>query len=85
MIRIGIVGIGFMGMSHYLGARRLQGVARLAGIPGEVLDRAKQVLAELETHHLDKELPRPSRRRRRPQTEERQPNLFADLQSGTEA
>jgi DNA mismatch repair protein MutS len=60
-------------------------VARLAGVPGEVLDRAKQVLAELEAHHLDEELPRPSRRRRRSQTEECQPNLFADFQSGLDA
>jgi DNA mismatch repair protein MutS len=40
-------------------------VAQLAGIPGDVLDRAKQVLAELEAHHLDKELPSPGRRRKR--------------------
>jgi len=59
-------------------------VARLAGVPGEVLDRAKQVLAELEAHHLDEELPRPLRRRRRAQMEERQPNLFVDLPSGTD-
>jgi predicted dehydrogenase len=31
MVRIGIVGIGFMGMIHYLGARRLQG-ARVEAI-----------------------------------------------------
>src|SRR4029077_10590425 len=34
-------------------------VDRLAGVPGEVLERAKQVLRELEAHHLAKELPRP--------------------------
>src|SRR5258708_5795920 len=34
MVRIGIVGIGFMGMIHYLAARRLeeQGVARVSAI-----------------------------------------------------
>ncbi len=31
MIRIGIVGVGFMGMIHYLAARRLKG-ARVAAI-----------------------------------------------------
>jgi DNA mismatch repair protein MutS len=51
-------------------------VARLAGVPGEVLDRAREVLAELETHPLATR-PRPGRGRRgsRPG----QPSLFADL------
>jgi DNA mismatch repair protein MutS len=40
-------------------------VARLAGVPAEVLDRATEVLHLLETHHLDEELPRPGKRRRR--------------------
>lgn len=40
-------------------------VARLAGIPAEVIDRARQVLNQLETHHLDEEVPRPVKRRRR--------------------
>lgn len=39
-------------------------VARLAGVPNEVLDRAKQVLGQLESHHLDRELPNPKKRRR---------------------
>jgi len=38
-------------------------VARLAGVPGEVLDRARDVLRLLESHHLDKELPQRRRRR----------------------
>ena len=38
-------------------------VARLAGVPPDVLDRAKQVLKELESHHLDRELPKAGRRR----------------------
>jgi DNA mismatch repair protein MutS len=50
-------------------------VARLAGVPGEVLDRARQVLGQLETHHLDRELPTP-RIRRKEAASERQPNLF---------
>ena len=33
-------------------------VARLAGVPSEVLDRARQVLGQLETHHLDEEVPK---------------------------
>ena len=40
-------------------------VARLAGVPAEVLDRARQVLDQLETHHLDRELPSSGRRRRK--------------------
>jgi DNA mismatch repair protein MutS len=51
-------------------------VARLAGIPAEVLDRAKTVLAQLESHHLDRELPSPRKRRRVMQ--EIQMNLFGD-------
>src|SRR5205085_6727909 len=39
-------------------------VARLAGVPSEVLDRAKAVLTLLESHHLDRELPSPRKRRR---------------------
>ncbi len=54
-------------------------VARLAGVPQEVLDRARQVLALLEAHHLDQELPSPTRRRRRPRLEI-QPTLFAELE-----
>jgi DNA mismatch repair protein MutS len=40
-------------------------VARLAGMPAEVLGRAREVLDRLEAHHLDQELPNPGRRRRR--------------------
>jgi DNA mismatch repair protein MutS len=40
-------------------------VARLAGVPAEVLDRARQVLDQLETHQLDRELPSSGRRRRK--------------------
>jgi DNA mismatch repair protein MutS len=57
-------------------------VARLAGVPREVLDRAKQVLAELESHHLDKELPLPPRRRHRKVPRDLQPGLFADVEAG---
>jgi DNA mismatch repair protein MutS len=52
-------------------------VARLAGIPAEVLQRAHTVLHQLESHHLDEELPRLVRRRRRV-AEEAQPTLFHD-------
>jgi DNA mismatch repair protein MutS len=55
-------------------------VARLAGIPNEVLDRAKQVLAELEAHHLDKELPSPARKKRRQITDTKD-DLFAAFES----
>jgi DNA mismatch repair protein MutS len=52
-------------------------VARLAGIPREVLDRAAAVLRQLESHHLDEELPRPSRRRKR-LVPDLQPLLFQE-------
>jgi len=50
-------------------------VARLAGVPEEVLTRAKEVLAELEAHPVDTK-PTPGRRRRREAPA--QPSLFAD-------
>src|SRR4029077_3363713 len=54
-------------------------VARLAGIPAEVLGRANEVLGRLEAHHLDQELPSPTRRRRRSSLlPEIQPLLFAE-------
>lgn len=53
-------------------------VARLAGVPAEVLDRAREVLQQLETHHLDQELPRPRRRRSSLLPREIQPLLFSD-------
>src|SRR6185295_6777315 len=40
-------------------------VARLAGVPPEVLARARVVLQQLETHHLDRELPTPLRRKKK--------------------
>jgi DNA mismatch repair protein MutS len=53
-------------------------VARLAGVPEEVLDRAKEVLAELESHHLHtREHPQQPRKRRRDSI--LQPSLFAGL------
>jgi DNA mismatch repair protein MutS len=57
-------------------------VARLAGIPGEVLERAREVLQQLETHHLDAELPRPPIRRRKRITLGAQPSLFHDEPEG---
>jgi DNA mismatch repair protein MutS len=54
-------------------------VARLAGVPGEVLDRAQDVLAELEAHHLEaRDGARPGRRRRRKGLP--QPSLFAGME-----
>jgi DNA mismatch repair protein MutS len=50
-------------------------VARLAGVPEEVLDRARDVLADLETHHVNS---RPRRPRRRNPDEA--PSLFAELE-----
>ena len=53
-------------------------VARLAGMPEEVLDRARAVLADLEAHHVDtRQRPVPNRRRRR-EAGEQQPTLFTD-------
>jgi DNA mismatch repair protein MutS len=56
-------------------------VARLAGVPYEILDRAREVLAELESHHRlnTKEPARPGRRRRRESAP--QPGLFTDLEN----
>jgi DNA mismatch repair protein MutS len=51
-------------------------VARLAGIPAEVLDRAGQVLQQLETHHLDEELPKPRPRKTKKIIREVMPMLF---------
>ncbi len=55
-------------------------VARLAGVPAEVIDRAAVVLAELERHHLDQELPQPDRRRGRRPRLDVPLTLFADLE-----
>jgi DNA mismatch repair protein MutS len=53
-------------------------VARLAGVPEEVLDRAKEVLAELEAHHVETRGRRSPARRRagRPS----QPSLFGEME-----
>jgi len=51
-------------------------VARLAGIPFEVLERASQVLQQLETHHLDEELPKARLRRTKKVIREVMPLLF---------
>jgi DNA mismatch repair protein MutS len=54
-------------------------VARLAGVPEPVLSRAREVLEDLESHHVQtKERPEIGRRRRR--VSESQPSLFADLE-----
>ena len=52
-------------------------VARLAGVPVEVLDRARIVLQQLETHHLDEEIPKTGKRRRR-LVPDVQPLLFTE-------
>jgi DNA mismatch repair protein MutS len=55
-------------------------VARLAGMPAEVLDRARGVLGELEAHPVEtRPRPAPPRRKRR-ESVEQQPSLFADLE-----
>jgi DNA mismatch repair protein MutS len=58
-------------------------VARLAGIPTDVLGRARQVLDQLEAHHLSQELPSAARKRRRSSIlPDIQPMLFADSKDG---
>ena len=55
-------------------------VARLAGVPEEVLDRAKEVLAELEAHPMAlRERPTASGRRRRREPD-KQPSLFDNME-----
>ncbi|MBI3823930.1 MAG: DNA mismatch repair protein MutS [Planctomycetes bacterium] len=51
-------------------------VARLAGIPADVLERAAQVLKQLETHHLDEELPKVRLKRTKKVIREVMPTLF---------
>lgn len=53
-------------------------VAQLAGVPAAVLERAEEVLTELEAHHRleARHRPRPERRRRQVTP---QPSLFAEL------
>jgi len=56
-------------------------VARLAGLPGAVLERATGLLAELEGRHLEaKNRPAPTRPRRRERPV--QPSLFSELEEG---
>ena len=50
-------------------------VARLAGVPAEVLDRARDVLAELEAHPLE------TRRRGRRRERLPQPSLFGEAET----
>ncbi|MCC6421599.1 MAG: DNA mismatch repair protein MutS [Gemmataceae bacterium] len=58
-------------------------VARLAGMPAEVLDRAREVLVDLERHHVEtRQRPIPVRRKRR-ESVELQPSLFAELEPPT--
>ncbi len=57
-------------------------VARLAGIPSEVLERARTVLQQLESHHLDEELPRVALKRRRRISPETTPSLFGEEEDG---
>ena len=53
-------------------------VARLAGVPPQVIERAKQILAQLEDEHLDDEgRPKLARRGRKIQTADLQLTLFA--------
>jgi DNA mismatch repair protein MutS len=59
-------------------------VARLAGVPTDVLNRANEVLAQLEKHHLDQELPNPRRRRRSSILPEIQPLLFGETKEADE-
>jgi DNA mismatch repair protein MutS len=54
-------------------------VARLAGVPDEVLTRAGEVLAELEAHHR-LEAPGRARHSRRRREGQAQPSLFAELE-----
>ncbi len=54
-------------------------VARLAGLPAEVLDRARAVLADLEAHHVEaRQRPGPKKRPRRDGPEQ-QPTLFTEM------
>jgi DNA mismatch repair protein MutS len=55
-------------------------VARLAGVPEEVLERARDVLLELETHPLDGKESRTLGRKRRREPAP-QPGLFTDMEA----
>jgi DNA mismatch repair protein MutS len=54
-------------------------VARLAGVPEDVLQRAQDVLTELEAHHVESKPRRPVSRRRAGRPGE--PSLFADMEA----
>jgi DNA mismatch repair protein MutS len=54
-------------------------VARLAGIPAEVLERAREVLGDLEAHHVQTRPRAAAGRRRRRQANENQASLFSGL------
>jgi DNA mismatch repair protein MutS len=60
-------------------------VARLAGVPADVLERARQVLTDLEAHHhLDAQRtrkPKGKKTKAQGQGDERQPGLFAEIDS----
>jgi DNA mismatch repair protein MutS len=58
-------------------------VARLAGVPREVLERAGQVLAELESHHLDTSAAQGGGRRKKVKAPRAtsQPSLFTESES----
>jgi DNA mismatch repair protein MutS len=58
-------------------------VARLAGVPEEVLLRAQDVLSELEAHHLESK-PRRLAGRRRP-SRPGEPSLFAEMEGLVES
>jgi DNA mismatch repair protein MutS len=60
-------------------------VARLAGVPEEVLDRAEEVLTELEAHHRLNTSDRPTAGRRRKRGRMAQPSLFTDLEEKEES
>ena len=53
-------------------------VARLAGLPAEVLDRAREVLGDLEAHHVEARQRPIGPRKKRRESLEHQPSLFAD-------
>jgi DNA mismatch repair protein MutS len=47
-------------------------VAQLAGVPSEILDRAREVLGELESRHV-RSRPRPGKSRRRDRSRDEHP------------
>ena len=59
-------------------------MARLAGVPADVLERAKEVLVDLEAHHVQTKQRPFAPRRRRKRTDETG-GLFAELEPAVEA